>query len=284
MRDVEGRIAEWRNAMATQILGRDDVLDELEGHLRDELDALTEAGHPPDDAMQMAMTQLGRPAQIGAEFAKVPPTLAPWLPVRLAWAGGALIGTSMIAPLWPKLAAGGTTSLLATHMGLVMLGYVATLLVGFLAACYFLARLFHGLSVGQVRTLKRAAQRLSGLAVTLTGVGIAFGSLFCPQEKTGWAFGLDTREVGGIAIMAWSLAMVVAFWMGRHSTKLSWLMLLGLAGNVMVLLGWLGASAVERRLHGAPADFTLVAALVAAQVAIGCCALAPAGCLRVDRA
>jgi hypothetical protein len=87
-------------------------------------------------------------------------------------------------------------------MGLVMLGYVATLLVGFLAACYFIARLFHGLSDGQARTLKRAAFGLSGLAVALTGVGIAFGSLFCPHEKTGWAFGLDTREVGGLGIFA----------------------------------------------------------------------------------
>lgn len=30
-------------------------------------------------------------------------------------------------------------------------------------------------------TLKRAAFGLSGVAVALTGVGIAFGSIFCPN-------------------------------------------------------------------------------------------------------
>jgi hypothetical protein len=45
-----------------------------------------------------------------------------------------------------------------------MLGYVATLLVGFLAACYFLARPFRDLSDGQATTLKRAVLILSGVA------------------------------------------------------------------------------------------------------------------------
>ena len=123
-------------------------------------------------------------------------------------------------PLWPKLAAGGLSSLLATHMGLVMLGYAATLLVGFLAACYFVARLFRGLERGPSPDAQRAAFGLSGAAVALTGVGIAFGSLFCPNEKTGWAFGLDTREVGGLGILAWNVAMLAGCWLGRHSGRL----------------------------------------------------------------
>lgn len=121
--------------------GRGEVLDELEDHLRDEVEQLTRSG-------------------------------------RFVLVGGTVLAAAMVMPLWPRLAAGGLTSLLATHMGLVMLGYVATLLVGFLAACYFVVRLFAGLSEGQARTLKRAALGLSGLAVTLTGVGIAFGSIF----------------------------------------------------------------------------------------------------------
>lgn len=74
--------------------------------------------------------------------------------------------------------------------------------------------------------------------------------------------------------------MLVAFWTGRHSSKLGSFMLLGLVGNAAVVLGWLGASAVERQLHGSPADFTPVVVLVVAQVAqvaLGCLALAPAG-------
>jgi hypothetical protein len=269
--------------MAQHLMARSEVLDELEDHLQDEVERLTRAGHSPDDAVEVAMARLGRPSELAAEFAKVPSS-APWLPVRVAFALGALLAASMVMPLWPKLAAGGVSSLLATHMGLVMLGYVATLLVGFLAACYFVARLFHGLSDGQARTLKRAAFGLSGLAVALTGVGIAFGSLFCPNEKTGWAFGLDTREVGGLGILAWNVVMLAGCWLGRHSERLGAMMLLGLAGNVAVVLGWLGASAVERHLHGSPASFTPVMVLLLMQLALGCLALAPAGCLHRGRA
>jgi hypothetical protein len=86
------------------------------------------------------MNRLGRPGDIAAEFAKVPAAPAPWLPVRLTWVGGILLAGAMLMPLWPKFTAGGLTSVLAAHMGAVMLGYVATLLLGFLAACYFLAR------------------------------------------------------------------------------------------------------------------------------------------------
>lgn len=270
--------------MAQQLMSRGEVLDELEEHLRDEVDALTESGLAPDDAVQTAVTRLGDPADLAAEFAKVPPATAPWLPVRLAWVGGALLTASMLAPLWPRLTAGGLTSLLAAHMGAVMLGYVATLLVGFLAVCALVARPFGGLSEGQVQTLRRSALSLTGLAVALTGVGIVVGSVFCPDAKTGWAWGLDTREVGGIGILAWNVAMLAGLWANRDARRVGALALLGVAGNVVVFAGWLGASAVERVLHGTAGNFAPVAALILAQVAVGLVALAPAGCLRRERA
>jgi hypothetical protein len=270
--------------MAQLLSGRSDILDELEGHLRDEVDELTRAGHPPEEAVEVAMDRLGRPDALAAEFAKLPAAPSPWLPVRVAWVGGALLAASMLPPLWPGLTAGGLTSLMAGHMAAVMVGYVATLLVGFLAACYFLVRPFRDLSDGQAATLRRAGLLLSGGAVALTAAGIAVGSLFCPHEKTGWAFGLSTHEVGGLAVLAWDAAMLAAFWRNRRSGRLATLMLLGVVGNVLVLLGWLGASAVERSLSGSPADYTLVVALVIGQAAIGLAALAPAGCLRAGRA
>jgi len=270
--------------MAQQLIGRGEILDELEEHLRDSLEELTQTGHAADEAVELAMSRMGQPREIAAEFAKVPAATAPWLPVRLAWAGGALLAASMLAPLFPKLTAGGLASLLAVHMGAVMLGYVATLLVGFLAACYFLTRPFRELRKGQVQTLKRAALVLSAAAVVLTGSGIAMGCLFCPHEKTGWAWGLDTREVGGIAILAWNVAMVSGYWRGRESSRLGAMMLLGVAGNIAVALGWLGASAVERQLHGSPGNYTPVVIAVLSQLALAGIALAPAECLRVRRA
>lgn len=122
------------------------------------------------------------------------------------------------------------------------------------------------------------------MAVAFTGSGIAVGSLFCPDEKTGWAWGLDTREVGGIAILAWNVAALFGFYVRRPSSKLGSMMRLGIAGNVVVVLGWLGASALERQLHGSAANFTPVIAIILIQLALGCLALAPPGCLRGRRA
>jgi hypothetical protein len=279
MRDVEWRIDQWRCSMARQLGGRVEVLEELEDHLRDEMDRLTEEGHPPERAAEVALARLGRPGDIAAEFAKVPPPTAPWLPVRLMWAGGAILAVSMLRPLAPRFSAGGLDALLAAHMGAVMLGYVATLLVGFLAACFLLTRLFRDLSVGQAETLRRAVVKLAGAAVALTGLGMGLG-IFCPYEKQGWFFGLDTREVGGFAILAWDIFMLACCALARRPSKLGTMMLLGIAGNVVVALGWLGAAAVERQLHGSPSNALPVIALVLGQLAIGGAALAPAGCLR----
>jgi hypothetical protein len=84
MGDIEGRIIQWRLSMPRLLPGRGEVLDELEGHLRDDVDAPTRGGHPPDEAVEMAMNRLGRPDDIAGEFAKLPAAPAPWLPVRLA--------------------------------------------------------------------------------------------------------------------------------------------------------------------------------------------------------
>ncbi|WP_422928002.1 hypothetical protein [Singulisphaera sp. PoT] len=118
----------------------------------------------------------------------------------------------------------------------------------------------------------------------MLGAGVVFGFLFCPHEKTGWAlFGLDTREVGGIAILAWNVAMLVGCWRGQESSRIVTIMLLGVAGNVAIVLGWLGASAVERQLHGMPGNYAPMSVGLISQVALAAAALAPPGCLRTRR-
>src|SRR4051812_42663888 len=110
MPDIQGRITEWRGTMAQHLLSRDEVLDELEDHLHGEVERLTKAGHSPDEAVEVAVARLGQPGELAAEFAKVPSS-APWLPVRVAFALGPLLAASMVLPLWPKLGAGGLSSL-----------------------------------------------------------------------------------------------------------------------------------------------------------------------------
>lgn len=269
--------------MSQLLSNRNGAVDELEGHLRDEVDALTRAGRPADEALDVAMSRLGQPADLGAEYAKNPALFTPWLPVRVAWLCGALLAVATIVPMWPKLAAGGTTALLAGHMAAVMVGYVAVFLVGFLASCYFLARPFRDLSTGQEATLRRAGLILSGAAAALTAGGILVGTVFCPDAKTGWAFGLSTHEVCGLGVLAWTAVMFAGFWRQRRAVPVGTLMVLGVVGNVLVLFAWLGATAIEQQLNGRPVSYAPVVSLVLAQAVIGAAALAPAGCLRTTR-
>src|SRR5215831_16437262 len=81
MFDLEERIRHWRQAQAHALGGRAEVLDELESHLREEVQRLVAAGQTPGSAWETALAHLGDPRQLAAEFGKVsPPGALGWLP------------------------------------------------------------------------------------------------------------------------------------------------------------------------------------------------------------
>jgi len=68
---LEDQIAEWRAYVRRrQVLHRPDV-EELEGHLRDQLSALTEAGLSGDEAFLVAVKRMGSLDELSREFARV---------------------------------------------------------------------------------------------------------------------------------------------------------------------------------------------------------------------
>src|SRR5687767_6256378 len=93
MHDLEQLIADWRKTMATgRSVGRE-TLDELENHLRENVDELVRTGVPEVEAFQRATAQLGSPPKIASEFQKL--NQVTWLPVKV------LTGTSILAViLW----------------------------------------------------------------------------------------------------------------------------------------------------------------------------------------
>jgi hypothetical protein len=282
MPDLEQLIDQWRRSMAQGMRGREDVLDELEDHLRAELERLAERGYEPEQAFRVAVVRLGGPSEITSEFAKVPAAMR-WLPVPLTWLAGALASAWLLGPMLPRLASGGVSALLTVHRSAVTMGYIATLAVGFLAVCFLLARLWQGTTPGQTRTLRRAALALSALAAALTGLGVVLG-VWCPHEKAGPFWGLEAHEVGGLAVLAWDVVLLAACALCRRRARLGAVMLLGLVGNALVILGWLGAALGAHHPHTLPAGSATAAALLLLQVAVACTALAPAGCLRGRRA
>src|SRR5262245_15133168 len=82
--DIERKIERWRRDLPASLAERHDVIEELEGHLRDELARLVAGGVSPEDAWATAVKRLGTPDALAAEFAKVPP--ARWLPWRVVLA------------------------------------------------------------------------------------------------------------------------------------------------------------------------------------------------------
>src|SRR5689334_12711095 len=83
--DLERQIQSWRQTIATQLGGDGppEVVDELESHLRDDVEQLVGAGRPPARAWAIALARLGEPQKLAAEFRKSARPRA-WLPARAA--------------------------------------------------------------------------------------------------------------------------------------------------------------------------------------------------------
>jgi hypothetical protein len=71
MRDLNAQIAAWRSRMAAEGLKSPAVLDELESHLREEIDRQTRSGADQSDAFEMAAKKIGGSELLKSEFAKI---------------------------------------------------------------------------------------------------------------------------------------------------------------------------------------------------------------------
>jgi heme/copper-type cytochrome/quinol oxidase subunit 3 len=72
MFELEEAIAKWREQMAAAGLKRTNVLDELETHLRDDIEQRTRAPLPEAEAFVAATRALGDAATLQSEFEKAP--------------------------------------------------------------------------------------------------------------------------------------------------------------------------------------------------------------------
>ena len=279
MRDIERRIAEWRRTLAENAGCTDDVLDELESHLRDEVDRLVQAGESEGRALDLALARLGTPKALGAEFAKLErDRAATWLPVRLAHALLLALAAALVGYCVARLQDGRSSVLLASHVVAVTLGYGATLLVGGLAFCYVAARAFNAPRPAQLEALTRAVLVMTGLALAATLLGVLLGGVWA-RDHLGRLWGWDPKETGGAIVLAWDAIMILFCWRRPSHTHAA--MLLAFAGNAIVATAWLGPNLLADGLHayGAPGQ-TLLGFVLLAHAAMLALGLAPAGWLR----
>ena len=278
MADLEERIGQWRHELAESLGGSAEWLEELEGHLRDEVQRLVQAGQPMEQAFAAAVAQVGGAPALAAEFARGTPA-SPWWPVRVAVIASIALAGLLVGVLFTSGRLGDPLGLLlATHVTAVTLGYTLTLLVGTLAACYVLARPFGKPDPRQIQGLVRATGRMTAAALVLTALGVVLGG-FWAERSLGRFWGWDAKETGGALVILWDVAVLAVFasrLLGAHA-----MLLLGLAGNVVVALAWFGPSVlgIGQHSYGYPPPVMPLVWFVSAQAALACLGLVPAGYL-----
>jgi hypothetical protein len=270
MRDVDSRIAAWRRALAETGTCSPDAIDELETHVREEYDRLVRSGELPDRALEAAFTRVGAPQTLAAEFGKIAAG-RPWMPAR-----GALVlfaVAAAVVPIWLAYRYHDRRLglLLAAHVASVTLGFGAALILGGVAACYVLRRLFHDLSSDQEQSLVRAARRLTRWATLLTGAAIVLGMAWMGAKgEAVWSW--DPRESGAALVLVWC---VTALTFSGQRVEARTEMLAALVGSAVVVTGWFGPHVVLSRLDAVP--IVAAALLPLVLFAVG---LAPPECLQ----
>ena len=71
MFDLERAIADWRRQMLAAGVKPPTTLDELESHLREDVERQTQSGVSVEQAFEIALQRIGQPGTLQSEFAKV---------------------------------------------------------------------------------------------------------------------------------------------------------------------------------------------------------------------
>ena len=114
MFDLNKAISSWRMGLSERQTCEKSDIDELETHLREEIDSLTASKLSQQEAFLVATHRLGDPDSLAAEFAKVNTSIL-WRK-RLFWAGAGLL--SYIVAKYIALCASTGFVLLAWYAGI----------------------------------------------------------------------------------------------------------------------------------------------------------------------
>jgi hypothetical protein len=277
MFDMEQRIADWRTQISAALASEPAAVEELESHLRDEIEALVRKGNTPQAATDLAIARLGAPEALAGEFAK---NARPWWPVY-AWGAG-LAAVLLLSLSWVPGMRGADDLLLGAHIASIMAGYVLCYGIGALAILYGIRRLVGDLPARQ-RTFWRKTVRYTSLAAfACTLLGVVLGSAWAARSW-GVAFNGDLREIGGLIVTLWLIGIFLLS--GRRDPR--WLLCMGIAVNLAVTFAWFAPPLfAANQLHGYQSYWPVLglALFLLAHLALMASALAPAGWLRRRKA
>ncbi len=134
---------------------------------------------------------------------------------------------------------------LATHVLSVSLGYVATLVAGFLGIGYLAAN-WLGASDGGKRSIYRMIYGSACFGILFSTIGTILGGLW-PDDSWGRFWGWDPKENGALMIVLWNALILHARWdkmVGQRGFAA-----LAVIGNVMTAWSWFGTNQLGIGLH-----------------------------------
>ena len=273
MANFEDRIASWRRELPSALVDRPGVVDELEDHLRQEMETQTGAGKTPDEAWEAAVARLGDPRQLAREFTNSEP--GGWLPTGLAMA--VLCGSAVALGVFlvVSVSRGRFGPVLAAHLFAIGTGYGAAFAFGFSAAAAIVAHATGRLGPRQADAFRRTGAQLAVAAAGLTLAGIVLGAIWLRAYR-GHYWDRDAREWGGLCILGWN-CVALACLRGR----MPFAMVAGVGANAVVAIGWFGAALVHPvRQVGMPSwSAPVLTAFVISQLALALAGLLPSGWL-----
>ena len=180
MHNLEQLIAEWRKTMMTAPNVGPETLDELENHLRENVDQLVRSGMSKPEAFQRAVAQLGSAPTIASEFQKLDQST--WLPVKVAIGVGVAVALALVGFLFARFEGGRSSFLLACHVFTVTLGYMTLFLSGALGICFVCRRCCSEFSPVRLQFLLRVSFRFGCVAACLTTVGVGLAMVWARAE------------------------------------------------------------------------------------------------------
>jgi hypothetical protein len=276
MHDLQKLIEGWRKSAGAAGNVSAETLDELESHLRESVEAFQRGGMGLAEAFDMAAGQLGTAPAIASEFAKLEQSL--WWPAKAVVGIVILLTLGLPLPVFGRLHDKPSGFLLASHVVAVTIGYAITLLIGALGLCVICRRSVADLTASRTRSLARVTVRLGGIALVVTATAVILGMIWAKlQWGRYWAW--DLLETGGFCVIIWQIGFLVCHrFAGDHA---GWVLALGLLGNVVVTLAWLGPRVLGAlHAYGRADGGVLLIAAIALQLLFFGIGFAPAGWLR----
>ncbi len=199
MFELEQQIQTWRANIAVDLGNQPGLIDELESHLRDDVERRVKAGQFESDAWAEALRQLGDPKVLAGEFEKL--AKPRWIAV---WVVGIGLVLCVAAVAWIAIsgvAAGKFGLVLACHIVFLCTGYVALFAAGCLAVWAVAIHAVVGWNDRQTTAFRMAGARLTLLSVITTCAAVVLGAWWSHDHLGQW-WGWGAREIGGLSVLA----------------------------------------------------------------------------------